>query len=186
MKMFKQWIALFSHTGSEIYKVSQAINRYPDVVLCNKRSRKGISSDLLNSPADIKFIPNKPSVNVYREYFNRPGCIVTLHGYMRILPKSICNEYQVYNLHPGLITKYPSLKGADPQIKAFKKNHKTVGCIIDKAEAEVDSGDVYMTRSCQNTFETPDDLTYYLHSIATDMWVDFLQPRLELAELSKC
>ena len=186
MKMFKKWVALFSHTGSEIHKISQAINRYPDVILCNKRSRKNISSELLNSDAHIKFIPNRPSVDVYREYFKKTNCIVTLHGYMRILPKCICDDFQVFNLHPGLITKYPSLKGADPQVKAFKKRHKDVGCIIHKAEAEVDSGTIYMTRSCQNTFDTSEDLTYYLHSIATDMWVDFLQPRLELAKFSKC
>ena len=184
--MFKNWVALFSHTGSEIYQVSKAINRFPDVILCNKKDRNNISTELLNSGVKIKFVPSKPPESVYDEYFNKQNCIVTLHGYMRILPPRVCEKYQVYNLHPGLITRYPSLKGMDPQEKAFNKRHKEVGCVIHRAEAKVDDGDIYAERKCQNTFDTLEDLTYYLHSIATDMWVDFLQPRLEYAELSEC
>ena len=42
--------------------------------------------------------------------------LITLHGYLRIIPENICKQCKhIYNGHPGLINMYPELKGKDPQ-----------------------------------------------------------------------
>jgi folate-dependent phosphoribosylglycinamide formyltransferase PurN len=53
-----------------------------------------------------------------------PDAIVTLHGWLRVIPAYVCERSRIYNGHPGLITKYPELKGKDPQVRAFIKEGK--------------------------------------------------------------
>ena len=47
--------------------------------------------------------------------------------------------------------------------------------MIHRATSELDSGEVMMERSVANTFYGASQLTTYLHRMAWDMWVDFLQ-----------
>ena len=123
------------------------------------------------------YVKNRPDPEDYSRVI-WPDSIVTLHGWMRILPKGICKEYQVYNLHPGLINKYPELKGADPQKRVFEcadpDRYKSVGCVIHDVAAKVDAGKIRMSRSTNNVFAGTEMLTRHLHAMATDMWVDFI------------
>ena len=113
---------------------------------------------------------------VLSEYENP---LITLHGWLRIVPEEIANKYEVYNGHPGLITLYPDLKGKDPQVKAWEARYKTIGSVIHKVTAGVDEGPVIMERafnlerllSLDNTFRI-------LHNISTDLWIKFLRERL--------
>tara|TARA_R110002110_G_scaffold135418_5_gene319470 strand:+ start:664 stop:1212 length:549 start_codon:yes stop_codon:yes gene_type:complete len=174
----RDWIALFSHTGTEIANVANRLKIMP---------RRSITN---NTPGDpegkvtsrvphIMYVRGTPTEDEYNSFLT-PEALVTMHGWMRIVPESICNEYEIYNLHPGLITKYPDLKGKDPQEKVFKMNNppEHVGCVIHKAVGEVDSGEIYMERSTRNVFPSCDRLTEYLHDMASDMWVDFLTHKL--------
>jgi folate-dependent phosphoribosylglycinamide formyltransferase PurN len=173
----KKWIAFFSHTGNEIYNVSKQIGRFPDRVVTNKTpGDKQINKKLIDR-VDVVYTKDRPDEADYSRVI-WDGSVVTLHGWMRIVPKSICKQHECYNLHPGLITHYPELKGADPQARVFEpivcEKYKRVGCVIHKVAAKVDSGKVYMERSVSNTFAGESTLTPYLHRMATDMWVDFL------------
>jgi len=71
-----------------------------------------------------------------------PEAIITLHGWLRIMPKEICERFSIFNGHPGLITEYPELKGKDPQIRALKGNYPVMGCVLHKVVAGVDEGKV--------------------------------------------
>jgi len=171
----RPWIALYSHTGSEIVNVSKKLGALPDLVVTNNdRSLIHVKHSLRTA--------SKPSAVDYRTVFDTVGenPIVTLHGWMRIIPGEICEEYDIYNLHPGLITKYPELKGKDPQQRVFEmlNSPQYVGCVLHRAIAEVDAGDIIMTRSVFNTYMSVHTLTDVLHEMAGSMWVDFFEREL--------
>lgn len=168
----KKWIALFSHTGREIAEVSNRLGVDPYRIVCNKRADDPHICEDLDG---ITFVASKPSITDYDAIFEQDA-IITMHGWMRVIPAEICEKYNILNLHPGLITKYPELKGKDPQKKVFNMINfpNRVGCVIHEASAELDSGKVLMERSVANTFPNAELLTTYLHRMAWDMWVDFL------------
>ena len=170
------WIALYSHTGSEIYNISNRLKIQPDLVITN--NNKG--NDKLTCQS-IK-TSSRPVAVDYRTIFSTVDAnpIITLHGWMRVIPAEICNEYEIYNLHPGLITHYPELKGKDPQERVFNMLNipQYVGCVIHRAVAEVDSGEVIMSRRVLNTYSSAQILSHALHDMAGDMWVDFFKKEL--------
>jgi len=174
----RPWIAFFSQTGSEIVNLQDALGRVPDLIVTNDRPdhlRK------INEGIELCYhMPNKPTLEDYQEVLSEyENPLITLHGWLRIVPEEIANKYEVYNGHPGLITLYPDLKGKDPQVKAWEARYKTIGSVIHKVTAGVDEGPVIMERafnlerllSLDNTFRI-------LHNISTDLWIKFLRERL--------
>ena len=183
----KKWIALFSHTGSEIVNISDKIGRWPDAIISNKVPgsediHEGIVSGFSRETGnEVMYCSNNPKVPDYRLLLDEDA-VITMHGWMRIVPKPICKEYEIYNLHPGLITEYPELKGKDPQKKVVEsklKSYERVGCVIHRAVAEVDAGEVLMETSVLNTFYSEQLLTEYLHDMDGRMWTTFLEDKLE-------
>jgi folate-dependent phosphoribosylglycinamide formyltransferase PurN len=171
----KKWVAFFSHTGNEIYNVSKAIGRFPDrIVTNNPPDSKHVNKKLLNK-VDVVYTRDRPDEEDYDRVIWTDS-IVTLHGWMRIVPKRICKDYEIYNLHPGLISKYPELKGADPQDRIYNstKTYKDVGCVIHKVTSKLDAGKILFERSTFNHYPGKEMLTKALHEIAGDMWKDFL------------
>ena len=171
----RPWIAFFSQTGSEIVNLQDALGRVPDLIVTNDRPDH---LRTINEGIEVCLeLPNKPTLedyeNILSEYENP---LITLHGWLRIVPEEIANKYEVYNGHPGLITLYPDLKGKDPQVKAWEANYKTVGSVIHRVTAGVDEGPVIMERAF--TFENlPMLSTMYevLHNISTELWIKFFR-----------
>lgn len=170
----KHWTAFFSHTGSEIYNLSKKLDRVPDTIITNKppgdvEINKGVN--------EVMFLPNKPSILDYRGVL-QPDTVVTLHGWMRIVPPEICEEYEIYNLHPGLITTYPELKGKDPQKRVAEdpneNKYSTIGCVIHQVTAGVDEGPVIAESSIANVYCGEKMITEKLHEIALGLWVEVL------------
>ena len=67
--------------------------------------------------------------------------LITLHGYLRIIPEDVCRECNIVNGHPGLITEYPWMKGKDPQEK-IEPWMAWIGSVVHKVAPEVDAGQV--------------------------------------------
>lgn len=178
--MASKWICFFSQTGSEIANIVNKLKITPDLIITNRENLEGVNSYILNNLKDrIVYLPSKPVlndydklVNQYKDIFN--DSIITLHGFLRIIPGEICNSYNIYNLHPGLITKYPELKGFNPQEKAFKLKLKTSGSVIHKVIAEVDSGEILDSVEIGIDNLTLDQVYQELHNISTELWVKFL------------
>jgi folate-dependent phosphoribosylglycinamide formyltransferase PurN len=180
------WIALFSHTGSEVANISSRLGRWPNCIITNQApDNKSINKKVKRR--EICYTDSKPTLTSYRQLLEDAD-LVTLHGWMRIIPEKICNEYNILNLHPGLITEYPELKGKDPQKRVFEndathrggtKEYSKVGCVIHKCSPLVDSGLTVMERSCGNSYSGEASLTEALHMMAEDMWVELLEERLK-------
>ena len=150
----KKWYAFFSHTGSEIYNLTRRLNITPDCVVTNKSDITDIHPGLKDLSTEFRYTNNWPKKQDYDFMLDEceDGCIVTLHGWMRIIPKSVCKTHDIYNLHPGLITKYPELKGKDPQDRVDDELHERIeGCRV-----EIDLHTVRVASSCKRPRHLPE------------------------------
>ena len=169
-----KWIAFFSQTGSEIVDISRSLGRWPDKIITNKRPEhlRKINEELLNK--DIIYLSNKPTIEEYKNVLSEK-CIVTLHGWLRIMPPEICEQHTIFNGHPGLITEYPELKGKDPQIRAFEGKYPVAGAVLHKVVAGVDEGKI-IAEERFNTFGLDlDGLFRTLRDRSLYMWCNFLK-----------
>ena len=176
--MSKPWIAFFSQTGSEIANIAESIGRWPDLIITNKDPNK--CEDVDERIDRLYHLSAKPSVEEYEnvlDAFENP--IITLHGYLRILPKEICQKYIIYNGHPGLITEYPELKGKDPQIRAFEGikegKYDVAGAVLHKVIPEVDEGKILMEERFGAWNVELDELFRILKDRSLYMWINFLR-----------
>lgn len=182
----KKWVAFFSYTGTDILNVSKTLGRFPDRVITNN-SPDNVNNTLVDS-IPITYVNKKPTSADYKKIIGpvhglkSESTIVSLHGWMRIVPDDICDEYEMYNLHPGLITKYPCLKGKDPQLKAYastEHDYAEVGVVIHRVTSELDGGEVVVEKSVPNLFSSFKDLNSYLHRLGTKCWLELLPKVLD-------
>ena len=175
------WVAFYSHTGNEIAQLSLRLGRWPELVVTNQE-KQTTASKIIKENTLLYNTNKSPTVEEYIKLLHPywTGCnnnelTVTLHGWMRIIPPAICDVYDMYNLHPGLITKYPELKGKDPQCR-ITEEHDYIGCVIHDVISEVDSGNI-ISEYCIRR-ESLNDNNKILKSIASNMWYDFLKYKL--------
>lgn len=182
----KTWIAFFSQTGGEILRVSKKLGRLPDLLITNNQDLEYIDHDLLKCLPFKRFVilPDRPTLEEYRTALELTedtthNIIVTLHGYLRIIPPELCQEYDIVNGHPGLITKYPELKGKDPQKRAI--NYPSIGSVLHRVTAGVDEGPIIAEREVDN-FDKLDEeaITLILKDLSEKLWVDLLGRQYKL------
>lgn len=140
----RPWIALYSQSGNEIRALSGMIKRSPDFIIGNHKM-KDITKITPNIESSTIYVHNRPSVEELTsifETFDNP--IITLHGWLRVIPAEICKRYDIYNGHPGWIVDYPELKGLNPQDKVADsiKDYEVIGSVIHKVVPEVDAGEI--------------------------------------------
>ena len=172
--MANKWITFFSQTGAEIADLSENIGRWPDLIITNSRPDHLRTIDPRIVEYGYTEVPNKPTVSDLDAVL-QDNAIITLHGWLRIMPEVICNKYLIYNGHPGLITKYPELKGKDPQVKAHKLGHEVAGAVIHKVTAGVDEGRIIMEEYFNATQLDLDSLFRILRDRSLYMWSNLLK-----------
>lgn len=171
-------LAFFSQTGSEIVEVSKLLGRWPDLIVTNKRPEhlRKIHPAL---EGRVLFVENNPTeedlLKILSQYENP---LVTLHGWLRIIPPTICNQFEIYNGHPGLITEHEILKGKDPQQKAFDLGLEYSGCVIHKVTEGVDEGEILLERRVSIKGLEIGEVFHILHKISISLWVEFLKNKL--------
>ena len=175
-----RWITFFSQTGSEIADLSEEMGRWPDIIITNERPEHLRTIDPRIEKQGYFTWANKPTEEDYIELLEaNPNAIVTLHGWLRIIPEYVCERSKIYNGHPGLITKYPELKGKDPQIRAFEGKYKTAGAVLHKVSGGVDEGEVILSREFKTSGLDLDDLFRILRDKALEMWYILLKNLLQ-------
>ena len=176
----RPWVTFFSQTGSEIYNISQILNKEPDIIITNKPLDKidTINQNLLDKFFNkIVFVPKKPTVEQYRLIIPE-NSFVTLHGWLRIIPPEICDQFEIYNLHPAPLKMYPDLKGFTPQEKVYNEKRDFSGNTIHKCIAEVDAGDILAENTLFVRGFSLEQIFVETHKKATELWVDFLKNHL--------
>lgn len=182
-----EWIAFCSQTGGEIKRVSDSIKEIPSCIVTNNKEK--LSEQVLEwidaQSIQLITLPSNPQT---LDYFSVPipcfsKAIVTLHGYTRIIPSQIISAYPtIYNGHPGLISKYPELKGFNPQKRAFEGKYNEIGSVLHKVIDEVDEGEIICESSSQIDVNTSSLNNYFItlqqHSFIT--WLNFFTNKLYL------
>jgi len=171
-----QWMAMFSRTGYELAEIIKRTNILPNRIITNSSNICSELKDVIEkNKIDIIKAEKKPTIDQYREYLNLEGKkTVTLHGWMRVIPPEICHEYEIFNGHPGLITRYPELKGKDPQEKAVKLGHFHIGTVIHRVIPVVDSGEILASSSIVNTYKDVETVSEVLREMSIALWCDIL------------
>ena len=175
--MGRPWIAFFSQTGSEIVDLANKLDKWPDAIITNYRPNnvREINKNLHHYIE----VSNKPSLveikNILQKYDNP---LITLHGWLRIMPPEICEGYNIYNGHPGLITLYPELKGKDPQIRAWEAKHPLAGTVIHKVVEGVDEGKVISIDGFDTDKLDKNEFFRILKHKSKWLWIDFLKDKI--------
>jgi len=161
------WIALYSQTGSELQTITERLGRDPDLVLTNnKQARFGLIYDHQTIEDTLMSIDDK--------------CIITLHGYLRILSPRVCSKHYIINGHPGPIHLYPELKGKDPQVRWFENRdqYDVMGAVLHEVIPEVDEGRILSTFTSSYKPDNIDDVFKALKNMSFDMWCNLLREEL--------
>ena len=160
----KRWIAMFSQSGSEIANLAEALGYWPDVIVTNnsdkskwdervlKRNKQGEHTDLFK--VVVVTSEQAKTANFLHKIEGSKNALVTLHGWLRIIPAEICSIYKIVNGHPSLINQYPELKGKDPQLRWWAdrdKYDKWYGSVVHDVVAEVDAGQIHAVNKRQLT-----------------------------------
>ena len=98
MKKYTKWIALFSQTGQEIIDISEQIQRKPDLIISNnhpskiKSILKGVEYKWLTT-----FGKDSKTLDILDEVVDDfEPTIITLNGWLRIVPPDKCLKYNIY------------------------------------------------------------------------------------------
>lgn len=181
-----KWIAFFSQTGTEIVELSKALNRTPDLLVTNNNESK-ISYNL--ELRNLKTVIMYGNHDMLMNYFKGPNVhapdkvIVTLHGYLRILPPEVVTRYKIFNGHPALIDLYPELKGKDPQERTWETlfRYPVIGSVVHRVNELVDDGEIVSKAEFADTSVLNDKEQVYstLRNTSGTAWVNFLKAELD-------
>lgn len=165
-----RWVTAFSRSGSEIYNLSKILGREPDLILTNKKD----FTNCYYKETECIYIDN--SVNDWNKYLQEDD-IITLHGYLRIVPPEICEKYNIINGHPAPVHLYPELKGKDKQedLYNYKDKYRKIGCIIHKVTAGVDEGEILYSKDAPNNLVSVEDAYNTLQKLSLESWKDFFK-----------
>jgi len=177
-----RWIVFFSQTGSEIVELSKQLGRKPDLVITNNFEEKiKFHPGIRELGVTIMSAKHDMIMNYFRHQvvYNVSETLISLHGYLRILPADICEKYEIYNGHPGAIDLYPELKGKDPQMKVWQDNDKynIIGSVVHKCTAELDGGEVLKAVHLRNRNCTIEELLTSLKMTSLSAWNFFLREK---------
>ena len=173
--MAKLWLAFFSQTGSEIVNLSKALGVKPDLIVTNN-----LLEDKWKYHPELRSLGTIMSAKHDRlmEYlltngiYNPDNVIITLHGYLRIIPAEVCSKYRMINGHPAAIDLYPDLKGKDPQERTWenKENYKFLGSVVHEVVPEVDAGKIIKSVHLTNTALSLEDTFSMLKMTSLTAW----------------
>jgi folate-dependent phosphoribosylglycinamide formyltransferase PurN len=173
--MTKKWIAFFSQTGSEIVDLIKATGYKPDVCVTNNvnEDKYKVNPELISNNFIIRARHDRLMEYFIDDKFYDPeNTVITLHGYLRILPPQLCAKYRIYNGHPGAIELYPELKGKDPQERAWenRSSYKFIGSVVHEVVPEVDEGKIVKTFYLTNRAASKEEMYKELKMSSLSAW----------------
>lgn len=176
------WIAFISQTGSEVVDISESLGICPKYILSNNRSKISDRTYKFIHDRKITLIISPFQIKNEDYSFIRylPIDLITLNGFLKILPSWFCeeNKGKIFNGHPGLITRYPELKGKDPQKRAYEGNYLYVGSVIHEVTPIVDDGQVVVVEEMlRKGGESLDDFYNILRGTSLESWKIFFKSK---------
>lgn len=171
------WVACVSQTGSELVAICNATGLKPDAVLCTNIDK--LRDEVFRLDCPVFVTRGRPGVDQY-EYFFRGAGLITLHGFLYIIPREVCESLseagcKVYNGHPALLSMYPELKGKDKQEDAYyrKASYPWMGSVIHECTAELDAGKLLFACKRVNSSTSVEDAYLKLRDTSLATWLRF-------------
>lgn len=161
----KKWIALFSQTGSEIKNLTEKLGFRPDKVFTNN---KNTNQWINNIKGTNIIVESHDELMKELDLFDSDKYFITLHGYLRIIPEHLCSKFEIYNGHPGLITRYPQLKGFNPQ-ERITSEMEVMGSVCHRVTPIVDDGEIISEKVVDLSME---DVYNKLKETSLEAWLD--------------
>jgi folate-dependent phosphoribosylglycinamide formyltransferase PurN len=181
MKVLGNWGVLVSQTGSEVIAISEKLGILPSLVVTNrvtKISEKNMEIFGKHS-IEIVVLPNKPTLGQYLRSGLLEKELITLHGFLRIIPEGFFPYFQgkIYNGHPALITEYPELKGFNKQedIAGNQEKYPFCGSVIHECIPELDAGRIVVSIKEVNIANTVDEAYALLRQTSIRSWIHFFE-----------
>jgi len=154
----KPWVALFSQSGSEIANLAKALGYWPNLIITNNSDKSKWNPRIVERSTykgNVLVVNNEQAKTAnFLHGTVQIDSLITLHGWLRIIPADICTQYKIINGHPGLINLYPELKGKDPQERwwAYRDKYNLwYGSVVHDVVPEVDAGQIHAVDKCQLT-----------------------------------
>ena len=180
--MRRPWIAMFSHTGTEIADLIAVTGKVPVLIIRNENSKR--KEDIRLNRYNTATFPRNPKEEDYQKTFSmvhslyKRKPLITLHGWMRIIPEKICQDWDIYNGYPGLITEYPQLKGKDPQKKAYDLKLSYSGCVVHRVTSKVNEGPILDSIKLKIEDLSLEETINTLRNGSLALWIDVIETLL--------
>lgn len=179
MEVRKDWAALISQTGSEVIAIAKKTGYLPGLLVTNRPHK--IPEDnveyLREQGVRGVTLPLRPLLEHYLIPELLDKKLITLHGYLRIIPPGFFDHFQgkIYNGHPALISKYEELKGFNKQedIAGQQEKYPTCGSVIHEVIPELDSGKIVTVVEVDNTAKTIEEAYSLLRETSLQSWGSF-------------
>lgn len=167
------WLTDYLEKINSKARVEGFVTNNPESPLIEYAQQKGLYICVLNKkPTLDEYLYRLQEWNRFSMHF--------LMGYLRIIPGEICEQVEMYNLHPANIIKHPFLKGFDPQKRALEQNLTETGVTLHKVSPIVDSGKIINTYTYpMKENETLTSLIQELVLLARVSWLEFIGEELE-------
>lgn len=176
------WYSLFSHTGNETRAL---VKQLSDELLL----KRALTTNMAYT-GPLSTVLRFRKAAWINQWLLQPGnvcpnSIVTLNGYMRILPGPVLGYLRnigctVLNIHPAPIQLYPELRGKDPQERLYDGvqdgRYGYVGVVIHEVDDGVDTGKIINWRlELADPSMSKSELYEHLHAMSTELWVETLK-----------
>lgn len=175
-----KWYTFVSQTGSEVVALSKELKTTPDLIITNnyKKLSQSTLDFIKENKINVCVLPFNPEVQNYLSLDLPKEALITLHGWLRILPEEFIETHiNVFNGHPGLITAggFPILKGQNPQEKAHSLGHTLIGSVVHRVIAEVDEGEILTSDEVYINSEKLEDYYNTLRGTSLNAWKEFFK-----------
>ena len=114
-------------------RVRTVISNTPDAPGLKIARERGIKYVVGNTVQDICDIIERLSPD-----------LICLAGFMRILPRTITDKYQIMNIHPSLLPRFPGLHA---QRQAIEAGASYSGCTVHMVDGGVDTGKIVVQKA---------------------------------------
>ncbi len=181
MKRLDEWVAFISQSGQELYSISQECQVLPGIIVTKniRKLKPELKEYFEKCDVHIVTIPFNPTPKDYLDLSIRDKKLITLHGYLRIIPYIFLGSLhgKIYNGHPALINKYPELKGFNMQEQVFinKGKYPKIGSVIHEVTSVLDSGRIIATAEIDNVCQSIDQAYDLLRKTSLETWKYFFR-----------
>lgn len=178
------WTAFISQSGSEIKAISEELGIMPKLLITNNKNKMNpeVLEYFKKYSCEIREIPFNPLIAHFSQEDILDSRIITLHGFLRIIPRDFFSEYMgdIFNGHPALISKYPELKGLNKQEDVYynKDKYELIGSVVHRVTPILDDGEIVTESIRVNDVESLYDAYNKLRDTSFNSWILFFKDYL--------